>query len=81
MVECCCYDDYLLLERVYTAGADPRFSERGVRKFKERGLECSPRSYRVYIVNTKIIHLHEHMFKQLSNQLQVSVASYMILSK
>ena len=27
-------------------GADPEFSERGVRKFKERGLECSPRSYR-----------------------------------
>ena len=29
-----------------TSGADPGFSERGVRKFKERGLECSPRSYR-----------------------------------
>ena len=28
------------------SGADPGFSERGVRKFKERGLEYSPRSYR-----------------------------------
>ena len=32
---------------IYT-GADPGFSERGVRKLKEkaRGLECSPRSYK-----------------------------------
>ena len=32
------------------------------------------------LLNTKIIHLHEHnMFKQLSNQ--VSAASYMISAK
>ena len=28
------------------AGADPGFSERGVRKFKERGLKCCSRNYR-----------------------------------
>ena len=48
---------------------DPGFSERGVRKFKnlKKGVwSVAPEVIGVYIVNTKIIHLHEHMFKQLS---------------
>ena len=60
------------LHALYNAmdsGADPGFSERGVRKFKnlKKGVwSVAPEVIGVYIVNTKIIHLHEHMFKQLS---------------
>ena len=54
---------------MYITGADPGFSERGVKIFKnlKKGVwSVAPEVIGVYIVNTKIIHLHEHMFKQLS---------------
>ena len=35
-------NELLMTGTSWIPGADPGFSERGVRKFKERDLECSP---------------------------------------
>ena len=64
----------------FSSGADPGFSERGVRKFKERSsYGVQPQKlFGFVLLNIKITHF-EHMFKQISNQ--VSVATLHDISK